>query len=525
LIRKLNSIGQTIKHTPSAQLALIAGLSGLVYATIFSLRFPLAKFFNTIPPVDYTKLTHYSPPGLFAYVVGIGMLFWLYIWAVRLAVPTGAQPVAVGGYFVFFSSAILAAISVFSYPLTAIDLFIYAIRTRGWALYQLNPLATAPETLPHTDPWIKLAAEWADAASPYGPVWELLSLGAYYAAGGNYLAHLFALKIVAFSAYLGCVWLAYKTLQNLQPDWAVTGAIAFGWSPMVLLESVQNGHNDMVMAFFTMAAVWALAKWASHSQIGNPAIFDPWWLLVSLFLALSILVKFVTVLIVPFFLVGMALACRQWWRRLVSLMIYSAIIGGIVLVGMLPFWPGLDKWAVLKAGSGAGRSLTALLVISLRGWLGTNPAFDMVRNLVLLIFMLIYLFYLVKTIYILHGWRKVVPPYLPNDPAHFYVPLTSAFFVLVWYVLLATPVFHAWYLLWFIPLGIVLLPYRRGVMVGTVFSVTALLVIPYFETIRVWYPILLDNHLLGHIIGVPLLIVPPIVAIFWPISPAENSEV
>ena len=38
-----------------------------------------------------------------------------------------------------------------------------------------------------------------------------------------------------------------------------------------------------------------------------------------------------------------------------------------------------------------------------------------------------------------------------------------------------------------------------------VFSITALFIIPYFETIRVWFPELLRNPLLGHLIGVTVL--------------------
>jgi hypothetical protein len=54
---------------------------------------------------------------------------------------------------------------------------------------------------------------------------------------------------------------------------------------------------------------------------------------------------------------------------------------------------------------------------------------------------------------------------------------------------------------------------------------TALFIIPYFETIHVWYPALLANQFLGHLIGVPLLLVPPALALFWPISPPAESEV
>jgi hypothetical protein len=86
-------------------------------------------------------------------------------------------------------------------------------------------------------------------------------------------------------------------------------------------------------------------------------------------------------------------------------------------------------------------------------------------------------------------------------------------------------VFHAWYLLWFLPLASLLLPNQRPLTAAIVFSITALFIIPYFETVRVWYPALLDNQLLGHLIGVPLLIVPPALALLWPIRPRVDSEV
>jgi hypothetical protein len=100
-----------------------------------------------------------------------------------------------------------------------------------------------------------------------------------------------------------------------------------------------------------------------------------------------------------------------------------------------------------------------------------------------------------------------------------------SFYVLFWYVLLSVPVFHAWYLLWFLPLAPLLLPARRPLNAAVIFSMTALLVIPYFETVRVWYPVLLQNHFLGHLIGVPLLIGPPLFAILWPIGSTPRSEV
>jgi hypothetical protein len=110
-------------------------------------------------------------------------------------------------------------------------------------------------------------------------------------------------------------------------------------------------------------------------------------------------------------------------------------------------------------------------------------------------------------------------------PAPLRLALSPAFFVLFWYVLIAVPVFHGWYILWFFPLAVFLFPQQRPLMASIIFSFTALLIIPYFETIRVWYPLLLRNHFLGHLLGVPLLIVPPALTLLRRTSSTTNSEV
>ncbi|MCB0212469.1 MAG: hypothetical protein KDJ52_24210, partial [Anaerolineae bacterium] len=110
-----------------APYTLIVIASSFIYLVIFTLPFLLTRLYQTIPPVDYTKLTNYSPVGFLAYLFGLGALFVLFIGAVRLASRPTANAPRPTIRLVWIGSAIFATILCFSYPLTAIDLFIYAI--------------------------------------------------------------------------------------------------------------------------------------------------------------------------------------------------------------------------------------------------------------------------------------------------------------------------------------------------------------------------------------------------------------
>ena len=231
--------------------------SGLIYLA-FTAPFQLSRYFAVSPPVDFAKLTRHSGIGLSGYLLGIIALFSLYLICVRTLSHHQNSIAKTEARFVLLSGFGFGLILLFSYPQTAIDMLVYAIRTRGWALYDLSPFLISPDQFPITDPWLSLAGEWADAASPYGPIWEWLSLGAFYVSKGNYLVHLYAIKGISLLAYLGSAILIYIILHRIRPHWAVAGLAFFAWNPLVLFESIQNAHNDIVMVFFLLLAILLL---------------------------------------------------------------------------------------------------------------------------------------------------------------------------------------------------------------------------------------------------------------------------
>ena len=463
-------------------LAGIGLASALVYWLVFVRPFPLAHLYATIPPVDYAKLTGHSVGGAMRYTLAILALFAGYVVALRTLRQLPARtPLQRQAWILVIGGAILfSATLALAYPTTAIDLLIYGVRTRGWAIYNLNPLAAAPQQLPG-DPLAGLAAEWADAPSPYGLVWEGASRLVFGLAGGDFLAHLFGLKAMAVLAFLGCVALVALTMRRLNPDWTLVAAAALAWNPLALLEAAGNGHNDTLMTFFMLAAVTFAAS-------------ERRWLVIPA-LTLSILTKFVTVLVFPFFLLYLVRRQASWPGRAGVALANLALAAGLGLALMAPVWPGWENWAVRDLGQGAGKSPFALLVLLLRPWLTTNVAFDVSRALLGGLFLVIYLWL---------AWRALSgPPDLPH------VVLAPSFGVFFWYLMLPNQQFHAWYLLWPLALGALLIPSPDFTRVA-VFGLTALLSITLYETLRVWWWDTLTPLVL-HLIAVPLVFGPPVV--------------
>ncbi|MEA3351346.1 MAG: hypothetical protein U9Q82_12040, partial [Chloroflexota bacterium] len=125
-------------------------LSGLIYVA-FTLPFTLRRYYAIIPPVDYAKLTHYSVIGFIAYLAGIITLFSLYGLGLQVLIKEQKAQSKIG--IIMLTGTLFALILSFSYPQTAIDLFVYAIRTRGWAMYDLLPFSSSPDAMPASDPW------------------------------------------------------------------------------------------------------------------------------------------------------------------------------------------------------------------------------------------------------------------------------------------------------------------------------------------------------------------------------------
>ena len=237
---------------------------------------------------------------------------------------------------------------------------------------------------------------------------------------------------------------------RIRPDAAVAAGVLVGWNPLLQWETAGNAHNDVVMVFFALAAVYAVLR--------------RWWVAVFPLLALSVLTKYVLVLLGPVLLVWL-LRRREVPRRQVLLSLLLGLLVGIVCY--LPFFAGRETLMSFgREGANPTSSPGALLFAVLSTWFhfDREQAATAIRLLLVPPYVFAYAWLLRR------AWRA-------SDAA----ALIQICFWAVFLLLVVTKWwFWPWYLLWLAPLG-ALLPGSRPALIAAVFSATAMAIyIPYY---------------------------------------------
>ena len=312
------------------------------------------------------------------YVLGLGALFYAF-WRVLNIVHTLSKedPAAARSLriWVLGIGVLCGLILIGLYPITALDVALYVVRARLWAFYGGSPMTAVPASFPQ-DPYIHLSGEYIKEVSPYGPVWELIAqipirLGVFDIGGG-----IVAMKVISLISYIGMAVLVGWYARQDTPEYGVSGLTAlafFALNPMVLMEAIGNGHNDMVMlAFMTLGLVfWQRDRWA--------------W--AALALTLATLVKITGLILIPLFGVAVLAAAPNWRTRILRGLGIAAIFlltAGIAyrLTGPFPdvftgaqhamfgrwgYTPSYDILAIMNEISSYKGSVTSAVIAKVTG--------------------------------------------------------------------------------------------------------------------------------------------------------------
>jgi hypothetical protein len=209
---------------------------------------------------------------------------------------------------------------LFAYNAFSYDVFNYIFDAKIVTHYQENPYVKKALDFPG-DPMLSFM-HWTHRVYPYGPVWLGLTIPLSFLGMQKFVVTFFLFKLLMGSAFLGTVYFLYKIVKKIAPEHAVFAATAFALNPFTLIESLISAHNDIVMLFFAVVALYFLVIKKSF-----PAL---------LFLFLSIGIKFATVLLLPLFLYVLFLDIRHktvQWERIFYVMLIT-MMGAVIAASL-----------------------------------------------------------------------------------------------------------------------------------------------------------------------------------------------
>jgi lipoprotein NlpI len=242
--------------------------------------------------------------------------------------------------------------------LSSQDIFSYAFYTHIFVWYRDNPYVAVPRDYPF-DPLFS-AIFWKDQPSNYGPLWTYLSSLAPLLAGSRVGPTILILKALAIIPAVATTPLLWSTLERLRPRSRVLGTLLYAWNPLLLIETAEAGHNDIVMVFLLVVSLWF---WCRGKRTASMSA-----------LVLAVLVKYIAAMLIPLYLIA-------WWKgdgaspwRILP---RTTAIGLILTVAAyLPIYAGPATFSVVQFGSNSlayTNSPLELVFREVRLLLGESP--------------------------------------------------------------------------------------------------------------------------------------------------------
>lgn len=181
---------------------------------------------------------------------------------------------------IYFLITATTALLFVSYNALSHDIFNYIFNAKMVLVYNLDPhVHTAIEK--SYDDWVRFMHN-VHTPAPYGYGWTAFSLLPSFFGFGKFLLTLFNFKLVSLLSYLVLARTALKNKNN-------TTTLLLLLNPLILIEVISSGHNDL---FMMLPAMFAL------TLVINKKTFKD-YVLAGLLLLLSISIKFATLTLIP----------------------------------------------------------------------------------------------------------------------------------------------------------------------------------------------------------------------------------
>jgi alpha-1,6-mannosyltransferase len=211
-------------------------------------------------------------------------------------------------------------------PMLSRDIFSNIFYGKIVAHYGTNPYIEGPQRFINDPAFTTISTYWKNTPIVYGPLYTLFAAGLAKLSGEGLVSSIYVNKAAMAFFHLGNVLLIWKLLGRFYPRRRLAGTLIYAWNPLVIIHSVGGGHNDVMMAFFAVLALYLAL--ADH---GRAAVFA---------LTLSVLTKYVTAVLLAVLLLYLVRRHSGWRDRLKEAVVCGLIVLAVTALLFAPFWEG-----------------------------------------------------------------------------------------------------------------------------------------------------------------------------------------
>jgi hypothetical protein len=320
---------------------------------------------------------HHRPINTFIYAALLALLFLYYIVIVGKVNMTGKN--------ICRLLCLIVPLFILAYPALSHDLFNYITTSKVAFFHGENPYLIMPIEIPE-EPFLAFTRA-ANKVALYGPVWILLTAVPWIIGGGNIWTSIVTFKILLAFSYILTAYLIYKETKSMK------NVLFFALNPLVVIEVLLSGHNDLVMMALAIA--------------GSILMFSPTWkrkLSGLVLVLLSTLVKGSSIVLVPLLFIVRSKE-KYWYVGSLVLLLVAIIIGSLreelypwyslwflSFVALLPW----NRYKVLRGFSIAfsiGLELRHLPYMYMGYYEGPGPMLRVLAVTIPVVLYVIYVFY------------------------------------------------------------------------------------------------------------------------------------
>lgn len=323
------------------------------------------------------------------------------------------------GLFIFVFA--ISMIFAFSVPCFSSDIFYYMGVGRLAAAHGQNPYYTDLRGYVDSNS-IDISSDtvmqagyknyWSNTTVVYGALWTIICTVISFLSFGNLNVCMILFKLLNVGAHVLNCYLIYK----------ISGkklyAIIYGLNPFILVEGIMNVHNDMIVLFLILSALYMLRK--------KKNIF-----VAIACLALATSVKYVAIFLLPVIIIY-HYKDKNVLTRFLKCLEWGLVYVAIVAVTYFPYFKDINVFiGIITQQTRLAKGLYSSIVVLLPENIN---CIAYIRSTFISIIFILYTVMSVKL--------------LVNKNVKLYKEMRKVFFVFVYVLILILTNFQPWYFIW-----------------------------------------------------------------------------